>query len=196
MIRYVLYPFGGYAVYLLFGMAKTYYSHFNPWAEIFEKNRARVMTSVLWILAFVSGLAYLRYLYSMEFLILYYFAPYLVFTAWSSIVTHSHHNHFDVPWYRGEEWSYMKGALSTIDRVYGIFEPIHHNIGTHMVHHLFMKIPHYNLCDATEYIKPVLGEYYRKSEVSLIDNLKDMYEFCRYVPNTGSRVYFSPLKSK
>jgi acyl-lipid omega-3 desaturase len=42
-----------------------------------------------------------------------------------------------MPWYRGEEWSYLRGGLTTIDRDYGIFNKIHHDIGTHVVHHLF-----------------------------------------------------------
>jgi omega-3 fatty acid desaturase (delta-15 desaturase) len=51
----------------------------------------------------------------------------------------------------------VKGALSTVDRHYGIIEDIHHNIGTHVVHHLFSNIPHYNIVEATKYIKPLLG---------------------------------------
>ena len=27
---------------------------------------------------------------------------------------------------------------------------VHHDIGTHVVHHLFPQIPHYNLCEATD----------------------------------------------
>lgn len=60
-----------------------------------------------------------------------------------------------------QEWSYMRGGLSTIDRDYGVFNKIHHDIGTHVVHHLFPQIPHYHLCEATEAVKPVLGEFYR-----------------------------------
>ena len=47
-----------------------------------------------------------------------------------------------------QEWSYLRGGLSTIDRDYGIFNKIHHDIGTHVVHHLFPQIPHYNLEEA------------------------------------------------
>ena len=32
-----------------------------------------------------------------------------------------------------QEWSYMRGGLSTIDRDYGIINKIHHDIGTHVV---------------------------------------------------------------
>lgn len=42
----------------------------------------------------------------------------------------------------------MRGGLSTIDRDYGIFNDIHHDIGTHVVHHLFPQMPHYNLKEA------------------------------------------------
>jgi fatty acid desaturase len=44
-----------------------------------------------------------------------------------------------------QEWSYLRGGLSTLDRDYGIFNNIHHDIGTHVVHHLFPQIPHYKL---------------------------------------------------
>ena len=63
--------------------------------------------------------------------------------------------------YAVQEWSYLRGGLSTLDRDYGVFNKIHHDIGTHVVHHLLPQIPHYNLCEATEAVKPVMGEYYR-----------------------------------
>ena len=57
----------------------------------------------------------------------------------------------------------MRGGLSTLDRDYGIFNKIHHDIGTHVVHHLLPQIPHYNLEEATAAVKPVMGPYYRCS---------------------------------
>jgi hypothetical protein len=38
-----------------------------------------------------------------------------------------------VPWYAGKEWNYVRGNLSSIDRDYGIFHALTHNIGTHQV---------------------------------------------------------------
>ena len=55
---------------------------------------------------------------------------------------------------RAQEWSYMRGGLSTIDRDYGLFNKVHHDIGTHVVHHLFPQIPHYHLTEATEARSP------------------------------------------
>lgn len=66
-----------------------------------------------------------------------------------------------------QEWSYLRGGLSTLDRDYGIFNKIHHDIGTHVVHHLLPQIPHYNLQEATEAVKPVMGPYYRRGSSPL-----------------------------
>ena len=60
---------------------------------------------------------------------------------WLDMVTYLHHHgpedaNMKMPWYRGEEWSYLRGGLTCLDRDYGIFNKIHHNIETHVVHHL------------------------------------------------------------
>lgn len=39
-----------------------------------------------------------------------------------------------------QEWSYLRGGLTTIDRDYGVFNKIQHDIGTHVVHHLFPQV--------------------------------------------------------
>ena len=51
----------------------------------------------------------------------------------------------NVPWFAAEEWNNVRGQLSTVDRHYGPVHSIIHSIGTHQVHHLFPKIPHYHL---------------------------------------------------
>jgi fatty acid desaturase len=66
------------------------------------------------------------------------------------VVTYLHHHGSNdatekLPWYRGEEWSYLRGGLTTLDRDYGIFNKIHHDIGTHVVHHLFPQVRHQHM---------------------------------------------------
>jgi len=93
-------------------------------------------------------------------------------------------------WYRGQDWYFLKGALSTIDRDYGIFNPIHHQIGTHVAHHIFITIPHYHLQEATEAIRPVLGDYYRVSKEPIFKSLWQSYRNCHFVSDQGSKVFY------
>jgi fatty acid desaturase len=48
---------------------------------------------------------------------------------------------------RGGEWSYLRGGLTTLDHDYGLFNKIHHDIGTHVAHHLVrLRIKHMHDC--------------------------------------------------
>ncbi|CAF3954446.1 unnamed protein product [Adineta steineri] len=60
---------------------------------------------------------------------------------------------WNVPWFIDSEWNYARGQLSTVDRHYGHVHWIIHSIGTHQIHHLFPKIPHYRLEEATFYFR-------------------------------------------
>jgi omega-6 fatty acid desaturase / acyl-lipid omega-6 desaturase (Delta-12 desaturase) len=67
------------------------------------------------------------------------------------------HTDPSIPHYGDGEWSWVRGALSTIDRDYGIFDFFHHTIGsTHVAHHLFHEMPWYNAGKATAAIKAYL----------------------------------------
>ena len=46
-------------------------------------------------------------------------------------------------------FSLSAGQLSSVDRDYGWAHHLTHHIGTHQIHHLFIKIPHYHLEEAT-----------------------------------------------
>ena len=82
-----------------------------------------------------------------------------VSVMWLDLVTYLHHHGHQerLPWYRGEEWSYLRGGLTTVDRDYGWINSIHHDIGTHVIHHLFPQIPHYHLVEAV--IKLLASSY-------------------------------------
>jgi len=79
-----------------------------------------------------------------------------LYVGWLSAVTYLHHHgqdeqHAEMPWFRGEEWSYLRGGLTTLDRDFGgLVNKVHHNIETHVLHHLFPQMPHYNLVEVSE----------------------------------------------
>ncbi len=166
-------------------------SHFLPSSPLFRPSEKwDVITStILWTLM-VGFLGVLTYQYGWLFLLKYYLGPYVVFVVWLDLVTFLHHTESDIPWYRGNDWYFLKGALSTVDRDYGFINNIHHNIGTHVAHHIFLNMPHYHLKTATEAIKPILGDYYRKSDESILKSFWRSWRSCHFVKDKGGMVYY------
>ena len=168
-------------------------SHFMPGSDLFRSSEKWdiVTSTALWTL-FVGFLGWIGFQFGVVFLIKFYVMPYLVFVMWLDLVTFLHHTEPDIPWYRNDSWYFLKGALSTIDRDYGLFNNIHHNIGTHVAHHIFLNMPHYYLKDATEAIKPILGDYYREGKDSVWTSFWRSSRDCIFVPNEGQKVYYQP----
>jgi omega-3 fatty acid desaturase (delta-15 desaturase) len=180
-----------YPVYLFMRSPGKKGSHFLPNSPLFRPSEKwDVLTSsALWVLM-VGILSLLTYQFGWLFLVKYYIGPYVVFVIWLDLVTFLHHTTPDIPWYRGEDWYFLKGALSTIDQDYGFINSIHHDIGTHVAHHIFLNIPHYHLKTATEAIKPILGDYYRVSKQPIWKNFIRSYRLCHFVADEGSGVYY------
>lgn len=166
-------------------------NHFNPFdRKLFEPSQT--LPAAVSTVCVVSWLAYLFSTWDALLLLDAYFVPYLVFSAWLSLVTYLQHTDPKGVYYRDGEWSYLKGALSTIDRTYGRYiDHLHHNIETHVVHHmLFTSIPHYHLKEATEAVKPLLGDSYlydpRPFTAAFLDNVQK----CRWVDNDAKVVKY------
>ncbi|MBV5261650.1 fatty acid desaturase [Synechococcus moorigangaii CMS01] len=170
-------------------------SHFSPKSPLFKSaERNDIILSTAAIIAMVGFLGWFTVQFGLLAFVKFYFVPYVIFVIWLDLVTYLHHTEADIPWYRGDDWYYLKGALSTIDRDYGIFNEIHHNIGTHVAHHIFHTIPHYHLKDATEAIKPLLGDYYRVSHAPIWRSFFRSQKACHYIADQGSHLYYQPKK--
>jgi len=184
-----------YPLYLFTGSPNKRGSHFLPSSRLFKPSEKWdiITSTTLWTLM-VAFLGFLTYQWGWMWLLKYYVGPYLVFVIWLDLVTFLHHTEPDIPWYRGEDWTFLKGAISSIDRDYGFINHIHHDIGTHVAHHIFLNIPHYNLKKATEAIKPIMGEYFHKSDEPILTSLWRSCKNCHFVPDTGGKVYYTSLK--
>nr|AVZ47050.1 delta-15 fatty acid desaturase [Paeonia suffruticosa]AXF74721.1 omega-3 fatty acid desaturase [Paeonia ostii]AZB49550.1 fatty acid desaturase 8-1 [Paeonia ostii]QBQ82062.1 omega-3 fatty acid desaturase [Paeonia ostii]UXG17980.1 omega-3 fatty acid desaturase 3 [Paeonia ostii] len=199
-MRYTVpFPIFAYPFYLFARSPGKKGSHFSPYSDLFSTaEKMDVITSTVCWLLMVALLACLCFVVGLCSMLKIYGVPYLIFVMWLDSVTYLHHHGYDekTPWYRGKEWSYLRGGLTTIDRDYGWFNNIHHDIGTHVVHHLFPQIPHYHLIEATKAAKPILGKYYRVPEKSgpfpfhLIKNLVRSIKQDHYVNDTGDVVYY------
>ena len=75
------------------------------------------------------------------------------------------HTHPDVPHFDDAEWTWLRGALSTIDRTMGPFADMktHYIVPSHVVHHIFSDMPYYGAMEATPYVAAHLGKYYKAS---------------------------------
>jgi hypothetical protein len=76
--------------------------------------------------------------------ILWYVGPLMWNQAWLVAYTWLQHTDPTVPLYGPDEWTCVRGALSTVDLPYGVFDFFHHKIGsTHVAHHIFHEMPFY-----------------------------------------------------
>merc|ERR1719329_1438155 len=84
-----------------------------------------------------------------------YGGPYLVMNSWLVTYTWLQHTDPAVPHYDDKDWSFVRGCFATVDRPYpALADLLHHRIGTtHVVHHLFPAMPHYNAVEATAILR-------------------------------------------
>lgn len=151
----------------------------------------------------ISTIGCLSTLYSLYYFLgrdslFWYFGPYLIVNAWLVLYTWLHHTHPDVPHYGNDAFSFLRGALSTIDRPYPVLiNHLHHHIGsTHVAHHIKYSIPHYRAEALTKELKIVLGSYYNYDPKPIITALIHTSKTCHYVDGLeGIQKYkcFTPL---
>lgn len=199
-LRFTLpFPMLAYPLYLWGRSPGKTGSHFDPNSDLFIPNeRKDVITSTVCWSAMAALLVCLSFVMGPVQMLKLYGIPYWIFVMWLDLVTYLHHHGHEekLPWYRGKEWSYLRGGLTTLDRDYGVINNIHHDIGTHVIHHLFPQIPHYHLVEATKAAKPVLGKYYREPKKSgplpfhLLGSLIRSMKQDHYVSDTGDVVYY------
>jgi omega-3 fatty acid desaturase (delta-15 desaturase) len=179
--------------------------HFWPWNPLFKpEERAGVAVSALAVVGMMGLLSACATEYGLGTVMELYGVPYLIFAAWLNLVTLMQHTDPKVSYFRGETWSYLRGALSTVDRTYKqiidpfnlgygkIIDHLHHNISDgHVVHHIFFtQIPHYNLKKATEAIKPLLGKYYMFDDTPILNAFAKTMEGCWFVEEEGGAVMY------
>lgn len=178
----------GWPSYLLFNASGRSYSrwtsHFDPQAPLFTaRQRIFVVLSDVGLLAVGLGLYVLGQAIGPRKLFFLYGVPYLVVNASLVLITLLQHTHPALPHYTDDEWDWLRGALTTVDRDYGpLLNAMHHHIAdSHVAHHLFSELPHYHAVEATRALKKVLGDYYLKDQRFVLRALWEDIQACRYV---------------
>lgn len=165
--------------------------HYRPWSRMFPKKvQVKIALSTFTIILTFMLLAKLSYTYGPMSVWLWYGGPYIWTNAWLVLYTWLQHNDPSVPQYGPDEWTWVKGALSTIDRPYGIFDHFHHKIGsTHVAHHLFHEMPFYKADVATAAVKEYLGPLYNYDPTPWYKALWKVANTCHYVESTEGVQY-------
>ncbi|MEM1087808.1 MAG: fatty acid desaturase [Pseudomonadota bacterium] len=173
-------------------------NHFLTDSDLYVKSvRWSWLLGLMAIGAFVFLYVSLGVVFGWAFFVKYILAPYLIYSAWLTFVTYMQHVAPDVPVYSAGDWTRLKGALASVDRNYGPFNWLTHNIGNlHMIHHLFPTIPHYRLKEATDAITPALGDWYIKSDRFILFDFVRSLVGCHYVePGEGQENWASSYSS-
>jgi omega-6 fatty acid desaturase (delta-12 desaturase) len=172
VLYFVLYATIGFPLYLIMNASNRKYpdngilppNHFDPNSLVFHNGEGLYV--ILSNIGLLLNCAWIYYAYqwtqSLAFVSLYYFMPYLHCHFYFVVYTLCHHSSPSLPTYSGDKWNYLQGAMSTIDRTHGpLIDNLWHYISrTHVIHHIFSDLPFYNSWEATERLKPILGDYY------------------------------------
>jgi len=161
----------GWYVYLFTNATGAYgnkgQSHFNPGSKaLFKpKDASLVRLSNLGMLAGAALVVSCMHTFGVATVFKVYLVPQMICNFYLTSITFMQHTHPDVPHFGSEEWTWLRGAISTIDRTMGDFvdAKLHHIVDSHVAHHIFSDMPFYGAKLATPYIKEHLGPYYKSS---------------------------------
>lgn len=197
----------GWPMYIFFGFTgcrrtpngtrvKGWHTHFQPNNNAFHRSfpNWKVWASTFGVFSMSSVLVYWAKQRGFSEVARFYLGPYIVTNLWLVLYTWLHHTHPSIPHYGEGEWNWFRGARSTIDRDYGIYDFFHHEIGsTHVCHHIFSKIPHYHAKEATECLKRALGDDYMYSDEFWMKSVWNTARDCLFVESVEGVQYYKGL---
>ncbi|KIY51777.1 delta-12 fatty acid desaturase [Fistulina hepatica ATCC 64428] len=175
-------------------------NHFSPSSPLFKPHERNgiiasnigltIMSSLLWRWTMSVGI---------NMFLKLYFVPYILANHWIVMLTYLHHSDPTVAYYRASHWSFLRGAVSTVDRPLlgwaGRF--FLHNVShDHVAHHLFSSIPFYNQPEVTEAIKKVLKNDYNYDSTNTFRALYRTFSQCCFVEDDGDVVFYKNRDGK
>ncbi|KAG0700465.1 fatty acid desaturase-domain-containing protein [Suillus ampliporus] len=202
------YLLGGWPAYLIRNASgqKRYpkgTNHFNPNAVMFAPHqRESIVLSDIGIVLWLAGVTGSIYTFGFWTVFRLYLMPYLWVNHWLVLITFLQHTDPILPHYRAPEFTFPRGALSTLDRnllgdcgsIMGwIGAHATHGISeTHVLHHVSSKIPHYNAWEASDALRKRLEQAGLKLE-GAAGGWKEVYRVfkqCKFVEDEGNIVFY------
>lgn len=202
------YLLGGWPAYLMLNSSgqRRYppgTNHFKPSAVMFaDHHYSQVVVSDIGIALWLVGVAYSIWKYGFVNVFSLYLVPYLWVNHWLVLITFLQHTDPLLPHYRAPEFTFPRGALSTLDRnlladcgkvmawigahaTNGISE-------THVLHHVSSKIPHYNAWEASAALKKRLAKegIHLDGGAGGWAEVYRVFRECKFVEDEGDVVFF------
>ncbi|GJT43009.1 delta(12) fatty acid desaturase-like protein [Tanacetum coccineum] len=171
----------GHPLYMIFNTLGIFNDH--------DRELRHVVLSDVAIVAVLYALYHLFVTEGVKMAAFLYGIPLFTFSGIFIIVTYLNHAHPAVAHYDSTEWNWLRGALATIDRDYGMFLnwAFHHSNQNHVIHHLFPMLPHYHAFEATEAVKPIIGDYYKYDDTPILKAMwRDTMECIYVAPDENS----------
>ncbi|KAI9884469.1 MAG: hypothetical protein M1823_003742 [Watsoniomyces obsoletus] len=163
-------------------------NHFNPSSPLYEaKDERLIWLSDLGLALTVTALVMIGKQWGWSNLMVWYGVPYLWVNHWLVAITYLQHTDPSLPHYDAQTWTFTRGAAATIDREFGFIgrHLFHGIIETHVLHHHVSTIPFYHADEATEAIKPVLGQHYRQDvrdgSIGFLKGLWNSSKQCQWI---------------
>ncbi|KAG2153024.1 fatty acid desaturase-domain-containing protein [Suillus bovinus] len=208
MIGAATYLLGGWPAYLIRNASgqKRYpkgTNHFNPDAVMFAPHqRESIILSDIGIVLWLAGVGGSIYTYGFWTVFRLYLVPYLWVNHWLVLITFLQHTDPILPHYRASEFTFPRGALSTLDRnllggcgsIMGwIGAHATHGISeTHVLHHVSSKIPHYNAWEASDALRRRLEQAGIKLEGAPggWGEVYRVFKECKFVEDEGNILFY------
>ncbi|KAJ7160433.1 fatty acid conjugase [Mycena filopes] len=175
-------------------------NHFSPSSVLFKQNEYyKIVGSNVGLLVVASLLTRYGMQFGAAAVFKHYIIPYLLCHHWIVMLTFLHHSDPTIPHYRAGEWTFLRGALATVDRpLLGWIGRVYfHNVShDHVGHHLFTAVPYYNQPKVTEALKGVLGEHYNYDSTNTFYALYRSFTRCLYIDDEGEVVMYRDRKGR
>jgi len=178
-------------------------NHFSPSSVMFNPDQwGQIVISDIGIFLWLAAICYSISVFGFFEVFRLYLVPYLWVNHWLVLITFLQHTDPLLPHYRPAEFTFPRGALTTLDRnLLGELGPFFAWIGgfathgiseTHVAHHVHSKIPHYHAWDATDALRQRLA----RAGVKLQGRpggwaeVYRVFKACKFVEDEGDVVFY------
>ncbi|TFY65402.1 hypothetical protein EVJ58_g1994 [Rhodofomes roseus] len=183
-------------------------NHFAPDATMFAPHhRDQILISDVGIALWLGAVCWAVYTYGFFEVFRVYLMPYLWVNHWLVLITFLQHTDPLLPHYRAPEFTFPRGALTTLDRntlgdcgrIMGwLGAHLTHGISeTHVAHHVSSKIPHYNAWEATDALRKRLAQAGLMPLQGAPVGWAEMYRVfraCKFVEDEGDIVFYKDAR--